>query len=86
MVRSDIPLSERLEDLRSVATVRQLVKEGRIRQIREDGEATQAAIAEVVGCTPSAISQYEAGLRMPSGDRARRLAAALAALPRSVGS
>ena len=86
MVSSDIPLSERLEDLKSVATARQIVQEGRLRQIRKGGGDTQAALAAAVGCTPSAISQYESGLRVPTDAMARRLAAALAALPPSVTS
>ncbi len=83
--RKVLPLDEELEDLRSVALLRQLVREGRVRQFRESAGATQAELAAAVGCTPSAIAQYEAGRRVPRGGIARRYAAALAALQPGAG-
>jgi DNA-binding XRE family transcriptional regulator len=85
MPRRELPLTDRIEDLRQIAMVRRLVREGRVREIREAAGMTQESIAEVVMCTPSAISQYESGTRVPSGETALRLAAALNAL-REVGS
>jgi len=79
------PRVERIEELRSITLVRQLVREGQLRQVREAGGATQAEIARAAGCTPSAIAQYEAGARVPRSDIARRLADALAALPQGDG-
>ena len=44
----------------------------RLRQLR--GDRTQAAVAEAVGVTDMAISQYEAGIRVPSDEIKLRLA------------
>ena len=44
----------------------------RLRQLR--GDRTQAAVAEAVGVTDMAISQYEAGVRIPSDEMKIRLA------------
>lgn len=70
-------LGDRLKALRSIAEVRRLVRQRRVHEIREAAGVTQADVAEVVGCTPSAIAQYEAGSRVPSGEQALRYAAAL---------
>lgn len=44
----------------------------RLRQLR--GDRTQAAVAKAVGVTDMAISQYEAGIRVPSDEIKLRLA------------
>ena len=44
----------------------------RLRQLR--GDRTQAEIAQEIGVTPMAISQYESGNRMPKGPIMMRLA------------
>lgn len=44
----------------------------RLRELR--GDRTQAAVAEAVGVSPMAISQYEAGIRWPSDEVKLRLA------------
>ena len=44
----------------------------RLRQLR--GDRTQAVVAEAVGVTDMAISQYEAGVRIPSDEMKIRLA------------
>ena len=44
----------------------------RLRQLR--GDRTQAAVADAVGVTDMAISQYEAGTRVPSDEMKIRLA------------
>ena len=44
----------------------------RLRQLR--GDRTQTAVAEAVGVTGMAISQYEAGTRIPSDEMKIRLA------------
>lgn len=44
----------------------------RLRQLR--GDRTQAVVAEAVGVTDMAISQYEAGARIPSDEMKIRLA------------
>lgn len=44
----------------------------RLRQLR--GDRTQAAVAKAIGVTDMAISQYEAGIRVPSDEIKLRLA------------
>lgn len=71
-------------DQRSIASVRQMVRDGRLRDARESYGVTQRALAEAGHCTASAIAQYESGARIPSEAIALRLARALEAL-REVG-
>lgn len=51
----------------------------RIRTRRQRCSLTQAALAEAVGCTPTAVSRYEAGQRRPRHETQARIAAALGA-------
>jgi DNA-binding XRE family transcriptional regulator len=80
--RREVSLADRLGDLEAIARIRRLVREGRVRDIRLAAGVTQEEIADVVGCAPSAISQYESGARMPSGEFALRYAAAIETLSR----
>jgi DNA-binding XRE family transcriptional regulator len=80
--RREIPLADRLDDLEAIAKIRRLVREGRVKDIRLSAGVTQEEIADVVGCASSAISQYESGTRVPSGEFALRYAAAIETLSR----
>jgi transcriptional regulator with XRE-family HTH domain len=50
---------------------------GRVRELRELHDWTQADLAIVAGLSPNGVRQIEAGRRRPSLKTARRLAAAL---------
>lgn len=64
--------------LASIAAIRQMVSDGTVRGVRVAAGLTQADIARKVGVRPSAISQWESGRRIPSGERALRYAATMA--------
>jgi len=75
---TDKRLERDLDRLAAIASIRHLAETRQIQPIREAAGLTQADLARVTGCTPSSIAKYEAGDRTPSGDRALRLAGAVA--------
>ncbi len=83
MVSREIPLADWADDQRAIAWVRRLVRDGELRALRERAELTQSVLAGRGGCTPSAISQYESGARVPNRAIAKRLAEALKAFDSS---
>jgi DNA-binding transcriptional regulator YiaG len=61
-------------DLLLVAEGRKLVEDGRLAEIREQANLSQAELAVACGVSAAAVSRWEAGLRRPRGRAAKRLA------------
>lgn len=53
-----------------LARIRRLVRSGQARAIRVDAGLSQGDIARLIGVQPGAVSRWEAGLRVPRGDKA----------------
>jgi DNA-binding transcriptional regulator YiaG len=64
-------------DAMVLARLRADVISGRVRQIREQAHLSQPEIAHAIGTSSTAVSQWEAGRRMPRGPAALRYAALL---------
>ena len=73
-------MSAPIKEVTDVATVRRLAAEGALRATRERARLSQADVARAVSVTPAAVSRWEAGVRRPRGEAAKRLAALMRAL------
>lgn len=61
-------------ELFRLSKLREQVKNGEARRIREAAKVSQSEIARVLGVPPSTISVWEAGKRVPTGASALRYA------------
>jgi transcriptional regulator with XRE-family HTH domain len=68
----------------AVSEARALVREGRLRTLREQHGFSQLAIARALGVDASAVSRWEAGDRVPREQAAERLHVLLSALEKDV--
>jgi len=66
-----------------LAAVREWVRTGRCRQIREHANVSQGEVARAVGVEPATVCRWEAGQRMPQGDAAIRYLEVLEALAKA---
>lgn len=64
----------------TLARLRADVASGRAREVRERSRLSQAEVAEAVGVTQPTVAGWEAGRKMPHGERAARYADLLARL------
>jgi DNA-binding XRE family transcriptional regulator len=64
----------------ALAEVRASAANGEAKRIRERHRLTQQEIADAIGVSPSAISRWEAGDRLPRGQAAKQYAAVLRTL------
>jgi DNA-binding transcriptional regulator YiaG len=60
-------------DAAEIARVREWVRSGRAKAIRERAHVSQAEVAETIGVDPATVSRWEAGGRVPRGAVAERL-------------
>lgn len=67
----------------TLARLRADVVSGRARDIRERARLSQSEVAEAVGVTQPTVAGWEAGRKMPHGERAARYADLLARLERA---
>jgi transcriptional regulator with XRE-family HTH domain len=63
-----------------LADVREALRSGAAERLRREAHLSQAEVAAELGVSPSAVSRWEAGDRLPRGRAARRYARLLAAL------
>jgi DNA-binding transcriptional regulator YiaG len=63
-------LSLTLADLLTLSDARRACAAGAAREMRESAGLTQDEIAEIVGVTRAAVSQWERGQRVPAGNAA----------------
>ena len=73
------------DDAVILARLRADVASGRVRQVRERARLSQPEIAQAIGTSATAVSQWEAGRRLPRGPAALRYAALLAELDKASG-
>jgi DNA-binding transcriptional regulator YiaG len=59
-------------DVVRLARVRELVESGRARKIRRRRQISQGEFARALDVSPSQLSRWEAGERLPRGDAALR--------------
>jgi len=59
---------------------RRAVESGRIREVREAARLSRSDFASELNVTPACVSLWEAGLRVPRGESAERLAQLLRTL------
>jgi transcriptional regulator with XRE-family HTH domain len=64
-------------DVRQVAWVRRLARNGNARVIREGAGLSASEIARELGVSPAAVSRWERGERTPRGKSAEAWAAVL---------
>jgi transcriptional regulator with XRE-family HTH domain len=64
-------------ELGNIAWTRQACRTGAARAIRRAAGLSLAEIARAVGSTPSAVSRWERGLRVPRAEAAQRYGALL---------
>jgi transcriptional regulator with XRE-family HTH domain len=60
-------------DLILIARGRELVRSGRAAEIREAAGLSQVEVAKFCRVSPGAVSRWEAGLRVPRGQAAKKL-------------
>jgi transcriptional regulator with XRE-family HTH domain len=65
------------DEVLAVAQMRADVLSGRARAIRESAHLTQAEVGRAIRASPSAVTQWETGRRLPRGKLAARYAAFL---------
>src|SRR3954466_7734233 len=68
------------------AEARAALAAGRARDTRLRAKLSQPEVAQALGVSASCVSRWEAGVRIPRGDFAERLARLLRALERAAGS
>ncbi len=61
-----------MADAVEIARIRELVRTGRAREIREGAHVSRAEVAADLGVHETTIQKWEAGLREPSGRLALR--------------
>jgi DNA-binding transcriptional regulator YiaG len=74
-----------VNDAMALAQLRADVVSGRVREIRERARLSQPEIAQAIGTSATAVSQWEAGRRLPRGPAALRYAALLDELDKAHG-
>jgi transcriptional regulator with XRE-family HTH domain len=67
-------------DVLLLAETREAVSTGAASKLREAARLSQADVARAIGVSPSTVSRWEAGERLPRGKAARRYAEFLNAL------
>ena len=72
-------------DAMVLARLRADVISGRVRQIRERARLSQPEIAQAIGTSATAVSQWEAGRRIPRGPAELRYTALLVELDKAHG-
>lgn len=68
------------DDLDQLVTMRQLVRTGDARQLRQGAGLSRRELAASVGVTVSTLTKWELGQRVPNGDAALRYARVLGRL------
>lgn len=73
-----------VERLSVVSRVRQAIREGHVREIRQQAAVTQAELAASIGVSPSCVSHWESGTRLPREETALRYGSLLEMLGEKV--
>jgi transcriptional regulator with XRE-family HTH domain len=79
-------VTEPVERLLAISEVRAMLREGRLRELRERHSLSQHELARALGVDPSTVSRWESGERVPLEAAAARLHAFLSALERATSS
>jgi DNA-binding transcriptional regulator YiaG len=74
-----------VQEVLALAQLRADLVSGRARAIRERARLTQPELARAVGVSQSAVTQWEAGRRVPRGEAAARYARFLHELDQACG-
>jgi DNA-binding transcriptional regulator YiaG len=71
------------DDLLLLARTRQMVRDGRARDVREGSDLSQHEVGQAVGVTAAAVSRWECGQRLPRTGAALRYARLLEAIAKA---
>lgn len=73
------------EEILLLAVLRDSVRSGEARRVRESAQVSATEVAHALGVTPGAVTNWESGLRQPRGDLALRYAQLLQDLAKVTG-